>query len=182
MGRTVRRFAARAGAAGALLWLIASVGAALGEIEYQDPTRANPIPEWVVATCMVGGALLIAMFVQGSEAVGGRGRLGPGRVLILVGASISLVPLWPFFVIGPFLVAVGFFGAAVATWTSGRRTPGGILLAIGLPLSIPSGVVFEAVGLDGEYGTILFGAVLAAGISLRATESNRDETRVASPA
>jgi len=182
MGRTIRRFAARAGAAGALLWLIASVGAALGEIEYQDPTRANPIPEWVVATCIVTGALLIAMFVQGSEAVGGRGRLGPGRVLILVGASISLVPLWPFFVIGPFLVAVGFFGVAVATWNSGRRTPGGILLAVGLPLSIPSGVVFEAIGLDGEYGTILFCAVLAAGISLRAIESNRDERRVASPA
>lgn len=171
METTIRRYAAAAGMLGALAWLIANVGITYGEIEYQHPTRVSPMPEWSVPVGIVAGALLIASFVLFSGPAETRRKLDPGRVIILLGAAISLVPLWPFLFLGPFLVAIGFFAGAVAALTSGRRSVGIALHAIALPLSLPSGIAFDAVGLEGAYGGLLFGAVLAIGIGWRAYET-----------
>lgn len=171
MSTKLGRYATPAGFVGAALWVIASIAGALDEIEYQDATRPSPLPEWVLAVTIVAGAALIATFVQFS----GKPRTRAGRVTILIGAAISLVPLWPFAVIGPFLVAVGFFGSAVAAWVSGHRTLGTTLHAFVLPLSIPGGTAaLEAVGADGEYGVVIFMTLLGLGIVSRAMEPGEE--------
>lgn len=178
MGTRVRRHVTTAGFVGAALWLIASVAAALDEIEYQDATQASPLPEWVFPVATVIGAASIAMFAQFSGKPGARAA----RLAILIGAAISLVPLWPFIVIGPFLVAVGFFGAAVAAWINGHRTAGTTLHAFGLPLSIPLGTrALEALGMDPEYGVVVFMTVLALGIVLRAIEPDEEPKAISAP-
>ena len=180
MGAQKRSYAVAAGLAGALLWLFASVGSALGEIEYQDASRVSPIPDWMVGVGIAAGAVLIAAFVQYSGVIGGRDRMGAAKVTILVGAAISLVPLWPFFVLGPFLVAIGFFSSALAAWLNRRRTVGVALHAFALPLSIPSGGALEAMGFDGEYGVVVFMTVLVLGIAWRASEATDEGEAVAS--
>lgn len=146
MEATTRRYAAVAGAAGAMLWLIANVGITFGEIEYRDPTRPNPFPDWVVPAGILAGALLIGLFAWFSRALAQTGRYGAGRAIILVGAAISFVAVWPFIFLGPLLVAIGFFVLAVSAWRAGRRSPGVALHAFGLPLSLPSGIAFDALG------------------------------------
>lgn len=171
MGSTIRRYAPAAGMLGALSWLIAHTGIAFGEIEYQDPTRPSPMPDWVVPVGIVTGALLIAFFTGFSGVARSKSRFGAGGALILGGTAVSLVPVWPFIFLGPFLIAIGFFVLAVAAWKAGRRGVGIALHAFGLPLSLPSGIAFDALGMDGAYGGLLFGAVLTAGIAWRAYES-----------
>lgn len=171
MGLTIRRYAPAAGMLGALFWLIAHVGIAFGEIEYQDPTRPSPMPDWVIPVGIVTGALLIASFAGFSGIARNKSGFGAGGALILGGTAISLVPVWPFIFLGPFLISIGFFVLAVTAWRAGRRSVGVALHAFGLPLSLPSGIAFDAVGLDGGYGGLLFGAVLAVGIAWRAYET-----------
>lgn len=178
MGPTIRRYAPAAGMLGALFWLIAHVGIAFGEIEYQDPTRPSPMPDWVVPIGIVTGALLIATFAGFSGIARNNDRFGAGGAVILGGVAISLVPVWPFIFLGPFLMAIGFFVLAVTAWRAGRRSVGLALHAFGLPLSLPSGIAFDALGLDGSYGGLLFGAVLAVGIAWRAHETSVSEDRV----
>lgn len=178
MGPTIRRYALAAGMLGALFWLIAHVGIAFGEIEYQDPTRPSPMPDWIVPVGIVTGALLIASFAGFSGITRNKGRFGAGGALILGGAAISLVPVWPFIFLGPFLISIGFFVLAVTAWRRGRRSVGIALHAFGLPLSLPSGIAFDAVGLDGGYGGLLFGAVLTVGIAWRAYEASGSEDPV----
>jgi hypothetical protein len=54
------------------------------------------------------------------------------------------------------------------------------LHAFALPLSIASGVPLEAMGFDGEYGVVVFMAVLALGIAWRASEAPDEDAVVAS--
>lgn len=168
MSTFIERYAAQIGIAGALLWLVALTSFALGDIEYQDPTRQNPIPEWVGGAALVAGSVLIALFVlRGMDRRRGRGL----RIVVLTGVALSLVPLWPFIFFGPFLAAVGFFALAVSDIRASEGTGAAWFHAIGLPLSLPSGMAFDALGMNGGNGGLVFGVVLAAGIGWRAYET-----------
>lgn len=175
--------AAYAGMLGGLLWIAATTGFALGEIEYRDPTRPSPIPEWIAAAALVAGALLIGIFVAAARTTRWDGsETKRARLLILVGAAITLVPLWPFIFLGPLLAAVGFCVLAIGALRSGDRTPGVWLHGIVLPLALPSGAAFDAVGLDPELGGLAFGVALGAGIVWRAYTVRSGKTTPTIPA
>lgn len=161
--------AAYAGMLGGLLWIAGSIGFALEEIEYRDPTRPSPIPEWMPAAMLVVGALLIGSFVVAARTTRWDGsETKRVRLLILLATAITLVPLWPFIFLGPLLAALGFFVLAIGALRSGDRSPAVWLHAIGLPLTLPSTAGFGAAGLDAELGGMAFGVVLGTGIAWRA--------------
>lgn len=161
----IDRRASLAGILGGVVWLFAFTGFVFGEIEYADPTRPSPIPEWTAALALSIGAVLIGiMLLAWRREEQKRGSSTAGISVALVGTAVALVPLWPMIFFGPLLFALGMAGHGVAAIRRGEARPGSWIHAGGVPLGIALGIGSEALGIDGSYPTFIFAFAVCGGL------------------
>lgn len=154
-----------AGILGGVVWLFAFTGFVFGEIEYADPTRPSPIPEWVAALALSIGAILIGIFLLAWRRESkDQGSSTAGISVALAGTGLALVPVWPFIFFGPLLFALGMVAHAIASIRRGEASPGSWLHAIGVPLSIALGIGSEALGIEGTFPTFVFSFAACGGL------------------
>jgi hypothetical protein len=158
------RRAASAGILGGLIWLFAFAGFVLGEIEYNDPTRVSPIPEWVSGIALSIGAILIGAMLLSIRARSESGSYKAAVTIALVGAAISVVPLWPMIFFGPLLVGIGLAARGVIAIRKGKASGPAWLHAVGVPLGMASGMGFDAAGINSVYSGYVFGFALCGGL------------------
>lgn len=166
MSTPIDRRAAAAGALGGGLWLVALSGFVFGEIEYNDPTRVSPIPEWASAVTLSLGAILIGTMLLALRRVLPEDRplAKAGISVALIGAAIAVVPLWPMIFFGPLLVGLGMAGRGIADIRRGDAGGAAWLHAVGVPLAFASGMVFDAVGINSSYAGFVFAFAAAGGL------------------
>lgn len=159
------RRAATAGILGSLIWLIALAGFVLGEIEYNDPTRVSPIPEWASAIALSVGAVLISAMLLALRARETRGGMVKGGLSVaLVGAALALVPLWPMIFFGPLLTGLGLATRGVAVIRRGEGDGPSWWHAVGVPVGMASGMGFDALGTSNVYSGYAFAVALCGGV------------------
>lgn len=159
------RRAAAAGILGGLTWLFAFAGFVLGEIEYNDPTRVSPIPEWASAIALSVGAMLIGTMLLGIRHRETRGGIAKGGLVVaLIGTALALVPLWPMIFFGPLLVGLGMSARGLATIRRGDGDGPSWIHAVGVPLGMASGMGFDAIGSSNVYSGYVFAAALCSGL------------------
>jgi hypothetical protein len=169
MPRNLERWGGHAAIAGGVLWIFAITGFTLGEIEYQDPTRTSPVPEWVAAIALSIGAALIAVAIvslRNSFAERGGGALAKsGAIVALLGALLAVVPLWPMIFFGPLLVSLGLIGLGAASIRTGVMKGGwSWWLALGVVPALASGALIDFAGGDGTNGGFVLAVVLGGGL------------------
>jgi hypothetical protein len=158
------RRAASAGVLGGLIWLFAFVGFVLGEIEYNDPTRVSPVPEWVSGIALSIGAVLIGAMLLAIRARSERGSSKAAVTVALIGTVLALVPLWPMIFFGPLLVGLGLAARGVIAIRKGEGDGAAWVHAVGVPIGMASGIGFDAVGSNNVYSGYVFGLALCAGL------------------
>ena len=158
------RRAASAGILGGLIWLFAFIGSVLGEIEYNDPTRVSPIPEWVSGIALSIGAVLIGAMLLSIRARAEGGSSKAAVTVALVGTALALVPLWPMIFFGPLLVGLGMAARGAIVIRKGDATGAAWLHAVGVPISMASGMGFDAAGSNNVYSTYVFALALCSGL------------------
>ncbi|MGH2807926.1 MAG: hypothetical protein ACRDKT_11710 [Actinomycetota bacterium] len=142
---------------GGICWAFGATGAVLGELDYRGLTD-NPIPDPLgLGVTAVGSALLLASLVSVRRAHLDQGATAgaPGYWIAIVGLLLLLAPVWPLFVLGPMVLAIGVTIYSSITLASGRIRSFGLWLHV---LCIPAGLVvgfaFNGAGYDGGFGII----------------------------
>lgn len=179
----IDRRAAAAGALGGFLWLVALTGFVFGEIEYSDPSRVSPIPEWASAVTLSLGAILIGTMLLALRRVvpDDRPLAKVGISVALIGAAIAVVPLWPMIFFGPLLVALGMAGRGIADIRRGDAGGAAWLHAVGVPLAFASGMLFDAIDVNSSYAGFLFAFAAAGGLIWLSYEATADGVRLTRP-
>lgn len=179
----IDRRAAAAGALGGCLWLVALTGFVFGEIEYADPSRVSPIPEWASAVTLSLGAILIGTMLLALRRVvpDDRPLTKVGIWIALIGAVIAVVPLWPMIFFGPLLVALGMAGRGIADIRRGDAGGAAWLHAVGVPLAFASGMLFDTVGINSSYAGFVFAFAAAGGLIWLSYETVADDATPARP-
>lgn len=170
------RIARVAALLGAALFAVATAGIAMGEAEYNDPSMSNPIPEWVGASALVLGVLLLFVALTGMHGVqkkqaGLAGKIG--YALTSIGLLVGGPMLWPTFVIGAPAIVAGSILFGIATLRAGIFSrEAAWLLALGMPLAAASAPLFDLAGIHAGSALIAVSGVLALaflvhGVSMR---------------
>lgn len=180
----IDRRAAGAGLLGGVMWVMALTGFVFGEIEYNDPTRVSPIPEWASAVALSLGAVLIGTMLLALRRTQPKDRplARAGISVALAGAALALVPLWPMIFFGPLLVALGMAGRGIADIRRGDAGGAAWLHAVGVPLALASGMAFDAAGISSSYGGFVFAFAVAGGLIWLSHEAMAGDARPSRPA
>ncbi len=179
-----RKKVGRATLLGGALWTFGLVAVTLGELEWRGEIADNPVPDWLTAAGVAVGSVMLLLGLRAFHETYGNGLRLAGRSgywIAFAGIGISIVPVWPFIFIGPFVAGIGLtlYGFERVR-LRGAASAGAWIHAICFPAAVVVGVLAALFGYDGGIGQLAFVGFLilgfgAIGLTLMRT-ADRPET------
>jgi hypothetical protein len=161
--------AGRALVLGGVCWIFGIVAVTLGELEFRGEITDNPIPDWLSFAVLAAGSVMFVLGLRSFNQVHGAelSRAGwTGYWIAFSGLAISIVAIWPFVVVGPFVAGVGLtiYGSQRAR-TLGAASAGAWMHALCFPVGVVVGILAELLGYDGGIGVLAFLGCMILGLA-----------------
>lgn len=161
--------AGRAALLGSALWAFGLVSGILGELEWRNTIADNPIPDGLTAVAVAAGSLMLLYGLRSfNRTLSADLRLigRAGYWIAFSGLAITVAPVWPFIVIGPFVAGIGLtlYGAERAKLRS-EASVGAWMHVACFPAGVLVGVIAVSLGYDGGIGVIGSVAIMIGGLA-----------------